>query len=86
MDKLENLESYKLFVARAQMADASWMPEVNTESSFRRVLQLTDGIPLAIEIVAALAPFRSMTQICEELAKTPFGDITKVDEYNSSRL
>lgn len=83
LDDLENLESYKLFVARAQMAEASWVPEVNSASSFRRVLQLTDGIPLAIEIVAAWAPFRSLTQICEELTETPLGNITAVDGFSS---
>lgn len=83
LDDLENLESYKLFVARAQMAEASWVPEVNSASSFRRILQLTDGIPLAIEIVAAWAPFRSLTQICEELTETPLGNITKVDGFSS---
>jgi predicted ATPase/class 3 adenylate cyclase len=83
LDNLESLESYKLFVARAQMADASWMPEVNSISFFRRILQLTDGIPLAIEIVAAQAPFLSLAQICEELGKTPLGNITEVDTFSS---
>lgn len=83
LDNLENLESYKLFVVRAQMADASWMPEANSESSLRGVLQLTEGIPLAIEIIAAWAPVMSLAQICEELTQTPLGSVTEVDEFNS---
>jgi predicted ATPase len=83
LDYLEDIESYKLFVARAQMTDASWTPEAGSESSLRRVLQLTDGIPLAIEIVAAWAPLLSLKQICEDLLKTPLGSITNIDQYNS---
>lgn len=82
MDTLEILESYKLFVARARMADASWKTEESSVASFRRLLQLTDGIPLAIEIIAAWAPTVSLVQIYEELEMTPFAAVTKRDEYD----
>lgn len=82
LDTLENLESYKLFVARAQRAAASWTPEEDSAPSLRRLLQLTDGIPLAIEIIAAWAPVMSLAQICEELERTPFAPVTKRDDYD----
>jgi predicted ATPase len=82
LDTLENLESYKLFVARAQMAAASWTPEEDSAPSLRRLLQLTDGIPLAIEIIASWAPTMSLSQICEELERTPFAPVTKRDDYD----
>jgi predicted ATPase/tetratricopeptide (TPR) repeat protein len=83
LDALQTLESYELFVTRARMAADSWMPEKDSLPSLRRLLQLTDGIPLAIEIVAAWAPIVSLAQICEDLDQTPFARVTEFDEYSS---
>ncbi len=80
---LEHLESYQLFVFCARMADDSWTPEENSAPTFRRLLQLTEGIPLAIEIVAVWAPHLSLTQMCEELAEEPLGRIAAVDQFSS---
>ena len=82
-DTLDHLESYQLFVTRAQMAAASWTPEANSTVSMRRILQLTEGIPPAIEIIAAWAPAMSLAQISTELEKTPFAPVTVRDEYDS---
>ncbi len=79
---LEHLESYELFLTRVQMVDDKWIPEKNSASSVRQLLQLTEGIPLAIEIVAAWAPVLSLSQICNELAEKPLGSLMERDGYS----
>jgi len=85
---LASSEGHQLFVTRAQMARSSWkleewVPDGKSEADFRQILQLTSGIPLAIELVAAWAPFESVSKILEGLCKTPLGQFTTQDDYNA---
>lgn len=85
LDSLEHFESYKLFINRVQMVDDTWIPGPDSAVSVRQLLQLTEGIPLAIEIVAAWAPFfSSLTDICNELAEKFL--IMKKDEFSIDAL
>jgi len=70
--ELTALESYQLFTGVARQRDASWQPD--DDGAMREVLEATDGLPYLIELVAPVAPKRTLRQIANEL-KTRLGEV-----------
>lgn len=79
LSELEVLESYQLFVQRVQSMNGEWIPSSSDVESLASVLKLTDGIPLAIELVAAWIPDLSPRDISIGLEKTLLGTMTTAD-------
>lgn len=77
--ELAQLDSYQLFAAAARRADADWVLPAELVKTLVRILQLTDGIPLAIELVAAGVQYSSLQEIASDLAATPLGSITDAE-------
>ena len=77
---LESLDSYQMFVASARRTEPSWNVAETDVKTLARILRLTDGVPLAIELVAAAVPYSSLGEIATELAATPLGEITDAED------
>jgi predicted ATPase/Tfp pilus assembly protein PilF len=72
-------EAHALFVERArQKRGPDWTPSAADEAAIRRILDLTDHIPLALELAAAWTKSRSLPEIAAGLAATPLGALTAV--------
>ena len=80
LSELEMLDSFQLFKHHACLADSAWHPENQDAPAIAEILRLTDGIPLAIEFVAAWMPLRSLIEITKELRRTPLGNITSAQD------
>ncbi|MCP5528401.1 MAG: tetratricopeptide repeat protein [Verrucomicrobiales bacterium] len=68
-ERLENLDCFRLFANRARLR--GWKQCGSDLPHVQNVLRLTDGIPLAIEFVAAWAGIRTLIEISEDLRDTP---------------
>jgi class 3 adenylate cyclase/predicted ATPase len=62
--ELEELDSYRLLVTLAQRRNSNWRPE--DKESLRRILQLSEGIPYIIEILAGSVSRKSLREIVDE--------------------
>lgn len=76
---LETQDSYQLFLAAARRARVGWSVPDAKAGTLSRLLRLTDGIPLAIELVAAAVPLSSLERIADDLEATPLGDVTDAE-------
>lgn len=76
--ELRTLDSFKLFEYFA--GHFGWKACDAQAPSLCRLLRLTDGIPLAIELVSAWIPLRELGEIVESLEQRPLGDMTRVEE------
>jgi predicted ATPase len=65
---LENLDAYRLFLERACSNAPDWQPY--DIDALQKVLELTDGIPLLIELVAARAHERTLSRLAQELQES----------------
>jgi len=82
--ELQHLDSFHLFQDRASL-DSEWHPDDRDAPAIADILRLTDGIPLALELVAAWTPYRELTRIAEEIRLTPFSQITAPEGHHDKR-
>jgi predicted ATPase/class 3 adenylate cyclase len=66
---LEGHESVQLFIDRARAASANFAPTRETICAVAEICRLSDGLPLAIELVAARARTMSVVALKRELAR-----------------
>ena len=81
---LQKLDSFQLFQDRASL-NSEWDPTDRDAPAIAQILRLTDGIPLALELVAAWTPYRALTQIAEQIRLTPFSQISSVEDLDDGR-
>ena len=67
MDALSGFESVRLFVERARQAAPEFVLAVGNASGVARICRRLDGIPLALELAAALVKLLTVEQICARL-------------------
>jgi predicted ATPase/class 3 adenylate cyclase len=71
-DGMEASEAEQLFVETVQRQVNGWqVPDGEPRKAFERIVELTDAIPLAIELTAAHAATQKFEDIARELAKLP---------------
>jgi predicted ATPase/tetratricopeptide (TPR) repeat protein len=80
---LETFDGYRLFRDRVRSREEEWPPKSIDITNMATVLKLTDGIPLAIEIVAAWVPYKTLAMIADELTKTPLGQVSTRDPQDN---
>lgn len=70
-------EARELFVERArQKRGQEWTPDERDAVTIRRIVELTDHIPLALELAAAWVKSRTLAEIAAGIAATPLGEAT----------
>jgi len=72
---LEKLECFKLFCSRAKI-----QCKVQDVPALLEILRVTDGIPLALEIVAALARRKPLKEIATGLQASPLREMAAVPQ------
>jgi predicted ATPase len=68
-DELLNIDSVRLFVERARLADAQFMLTEENAESVAAICRRVEGLPLALELVAARASVISPEAMSERLAR-----------------
>jgi predicted ATPase/class 3 adenylate cyclase len=69
-------EAEALFIARARLKRPKWQPSDGERASLRRVLRLTERIPLGVELTAAWMDKRTLGEIAEGIEGRPLGALT----------
>jgi len=66
-------EAEQLFIARTRLLrkGQGWQPAPDERGHLKRILELTECIPLAIELAAAWTDKRSLKEIADSIAATP---------------
>lgn len=64
-------EGTELFTARSQLKKRGWNPSREDHDDLERILDLTQGIPLAIELSAAWRDKRTVKEIANAIKDTP---------------
>ena len=65
---LPDTHGVELFDLRARAAGARWQPTASHRTAVRQIVQKLDGVPLAIELAAAVAPFLAPDQLLSRLS------------------
>lgn len=68
VEELTRYDSVRLFVERAQSFQPSFALTVDNAQAVARVCELTEGIPLAIELAAGRLPTLAVEQIADQLS------------------
>jgi tetratricopeptide (TPR) repeat protein len=69
-------EAETLFIARARLKRPKWQPGDGEQATLRRVLRLTERIPLGVELAAAWMDKRTLGEIADGIEATPLGALT----------
>jgi predicted ATPase len=87
-EKLTEIESFKLFKDRARAAELDWDIAPETSTLVKDILNLTDGIPLSIELAAAQVGDRSLGEIRDGIRTARLEFLTRegpaLDERHAS--
>ncbi len=70
VEGLEDADAVELFVQRAQLVDRHFALDAQTRLALAQIVQLVQGLPLAIELAAASVRFYTCQQIADSLAQT----------------
>jgi tetratricopeptide (TPR) repeat protein/class 3 adenylate cyclase len=73
-------EAEELFLARARLKyhqAQAWQPDPAEQSAIRRIVRLSERIPVAIELAAAWVSHSTVKEIADGIESTPLGSETK---------
>ncbi len=77
---MERQQAREMFVAYARRTSRGeeWIPTLDDETNIQRIVTLTEGIPLAIELAAGWSGNRTIQKIADGLQETPLGQMSGV--------
>ncbi|KPL06630.1 hypothetical protein AMJ86_07785 [bacterium SM23_57] len=79
-ERIDNTDSLRLFIDRAQQANTGFKPSQDELSGIVRICRLVEGMPLGIELAATWIPILSCQEIADEIEKNlDFLESTKPD-------
>ncbi len=74
METMQPEEARYLLLDRIRLKKGqTWIPDQSEEQAIQEIIQLTEGIPLAIELASAWSGLRTLAQIAQGIRETPIG-------------